>query len=58
MTSSPLFPQEQNEDGELTRQQDELRERHYYMTHDEINPTRIVPLGPVQEFMVAHGRAR
>src|SRR6059058_159662 len=20
--------------------------RHYYMTHDEINPTRIVPLGP------------
>jgi putative glutathione S-transferase len=21
--------------------------RHYYMTHEEINPTRIVPLGPV-----------
>ena len=20
--------------------------RHYYMTHDHINPTRIVPLGP------------
>ena len=21
--------------------------RHYYMTHDEINPTRIVPVGPI-----------
>ncbi|MBE7538318.1 MAG: glutathione S-transferase C-terminal domain-containing protein [Opitutaceae bacterium] len=21
--------------------------RHYYMTHDDINPTRIVPLGPI-----------
>jgi hypothetical protein len=21
--------------------------RHYYFTHDDINPTRIVPLGPV-----------
>ena len=20
--------------------------RHYYVTHDEINPTRIVPIGP------------
>lgn len=23
--------------------------RHYYVTHDDINPTRIVPLGPVQD---------
>jgi putative glutathione S-transferase len=23
--------------------------RHYYITHDDINPTRIVPLGPVQD---------
>lgn len=22
--------------------------RHYYFTHDDINPTRIVPLGPIQ----------
>lgn len=32
--------------------------RHYYMTHDDINPTRIVPLGPVQDLAAAHGRAR
>lgn len=30
--------------------------RHYYGTHDEINPTRIVPLGPVLDFSAAHGR--
>ena len=32
--------------------------RHYYMTHDEINPTRIVPLGPIQDLDAPHGRAR
>jgi putative glutathione S-transferase len=31
--------------------------RHYYMTHDEINPSRIVPVGPVLDFTRAHGRA-
>jgi putative glutathione S-transferase len=30
--------------------------RHYYMTHDEINPTRIVPLGPVQDLDATHDR--
>jgi putative glutathione S-transferase len=30
--------------------------RHYYMTHSEINPTRIVPLGPVLDLMKPHGR--
>ena len=30
--------------------------RHYYMTHDDINPTRIVPLGPIQDFTTPHGR--
>ncbi len=25
--------------------------RHYYITHDDINPTRIVPLGPIQDLM-------
>ena len=30
--------------------------RHYYMTHDEINPTRIVPVGPVQDLTAPHGR--
>jgi putative glutathione S-transferase len=32
--------------------------RHYYMTHDEINPTRIVPIGPRLELTSAHGRER
>ena len=30
--------------------------RHYYMTHDEINPTRIVPIGPALDFTTPHGR--
>ncbi|HKN86607.1 MAG TPA: glutathione S-transferase family protein [Nitrospiraceae bacterium] len=32
--------------------------RHYYMTHDEINPTRIVPLGPAQDLRSPHDRKR
>ena len=30
--------------------------RHYYMTHEHINPSRIVPLGPVQDLLAPHGR--
>lgn len=30
--------------------------RHYYITHDDINPTRIVPLGPILELERPHGR--
>ncbi len=32
--------------------------RHYYVTHTEINPTGIVPLGPILDFSAAHGRER
>jgi len=32
--------------------------RHYYMTHDEINPTRVVPIGPILELLRPHGRER
>lgn len=32
--------------------------RHYYITHDEINPTRIVPIGPVLDLNRPHGRER
>jgi putative glutathione S-transferase len=32
--------------------------RHYYYTHDEINPTRIVPIGPLQDLWAPHGRER
>ena len=30
--------------------------RHYYFTHDDINPYRIVPVGPVQDLHSPHGR--
>ena len=30
--------------------------RHYYFTHDEINPTRIVPLGPILDLDRPHDR--
>jgi putative glutathione S-transferase len=30
--------------------------RHYYMTHEEINPTRIVPIGPALDLAAPHGR--
>jgi glutathionyl-hydroquinone reductase len=32
--------------------------RHYYITQDEINPTRIVPIGPLQHLDAPHGRER
>jgi len=31
--------------------------RHYFITHDDINPTRIVPIGPDQELYAPHDRA-
>lgn len=30
--------------------------QHYYFTHDDINPTRIVPIGPELELSGRHGR--
>jgi glutathionyl-hydroquinone reductase len=32
--------------------------RHYYMTHEKINPSRIVPIGPILDLTGEHGRAR
>jgi putative glutathione S-transferase len=32
--------------------------RHYYMTHAAINPTRIVPIGPLLDLTKPHGRER
>ena len=31
--------------------------RHYYITHDDINPTRIVPIGPELDFGAPHDRS-
>ena len=30
--------------------------RHYYMTHDKLNPSRIVPKGPLVDWTTPHGR--
>lgn len=30
--------------------------RHYYMTHHNVNPTRIVPIGPLLDLSSPHGR--
>lgn len=32
--------------------------RHYYITHDDINPTGIVPIGPAQDLQSPHKRDR
>jgi glutathionyl-hydroquinone reductase len=32
--------------------------RHYYMTHTGINPTRIVPIGPLLDLTRPHGREK
>ena len=32
--------------------------RHYYFTHADLNPTRIVPVGPELDLTRAHGRER
>lgn len=36
---------------------DEIK-RHYYTTHDDLNPKRIVPRGPELDFLAPHGRER
>ena len=30
--------------------------RHYFMTHPQLNPTRIVPVGPELDWETPHGR--
>jgi putative glutathione S-transferase len=32
--------------------------QHYYRSHETINPTRIVPRGPIQDLLAPHDRAR
>ena len=31
--------------------------RHYYASHDTINPTGVIPVGPVIDFEEPHGRS-
>ncbi len=32
--------------------------RHYYLTHEAINPTRLIPLGPILDLAAPHGREK
>lgn len=32
--------------------------RHYYMTHEQLNPSRIVPAGPIVDWLAPHDRGR
>ena len=32
--------------------------QHYYYSHATVNPSRIVPLGPAQDFSLPHDRGR
>lgn len=32
--------------------------RHYYTTHDELNPKRIIPVGPAADWSQPHGRGQ
>jgi putative glutathione S-transferase len=32
--------------------------KHYYGSHESINPTRIVPEGPILDFAEPHDRGR
>jgi glutathionyl-hydroquinone reductase len=32
--------------------------RHYYGSHESINPTRVVPKGPIINFAAPHDRGR
>jgi putative glutathione S-transferase len=32
--------------------------RHYYRSHESVNPTRIVPKGPILDFTEPHDRRR
>jgi putative glutathione S-transferase len=32
--------------------------RHYYTSHESVNPTRVVPKGPILDLEAPHGRDR
>jgi glutathionyl-hydroquinone reductase len=40
---------------EETVRMDEIK-RHYYTTHPQINPARLIPVGPALDFHAPHGR--
>ena len=32
--------------------------KHYYASHETINPSRVIPLGPYVDFTLSHDRSR
>jgi putative glutathione S-transferase len=32
--------------------------RHYYLSHEQLDPSGIVPIGPLLDFEAPHGRER
>ena len=32
--------------------------QHYYASHESVNPSRVVPVGPEIDFAAAHNRSR
>jgi putative glutathione S-transferase len=42
---------------EATVAMDQIK-RHYYTTHDELNPKKIIPVGPGYDWLAPHGRDR
>ncbi len=57
-TVSPV-PSEIDARGRLVRRPNAFRgriKRHYYTTHPQLNPIRIVPRGPLVDWLAPHGR--
>ena len=44
-----------NESSEIIRMFNHIKS-HYYQSHDQVNPTRIVPAGPELDLGAPHGR--
>ena len=54
MSSPSQFPAEMSTTGD-TVDFDHIK-RHYYMTHHQLNPSRIVPPGPIVDWSAPHSR--
>lgn len=65
MLLAAQFPAEASTEGAFVRQAytictvnlDHIK-RHYYLTHDALNPGRIIPTGPSIDWTAPHDRGR
>ena len=44
--------------GPMTKERMDFIKSHYYRSHPNINPTRIVPIGPALDYLAPHNRDR